>query len=304
MYLDFFKLRAYPFSTECDETFFFQSPAHAEAMANMVYSIEQHKGMVLITGEIGAGKTLLARMVGKGLDKAVRVAIVTHPCQSARELLCATAEGFDVPMAPGDGIHDLVTKLEHQLLRLRRRGRTALLILDEVQSMPDDALSEVRMMWNFEADGRRLMQFVLIGQPELRDRLRQEQWESLQQRIVLAYHLGVLSAAETKRYILHRRQVAAGPDCPLRFTARALGTIHKASGGVPRRINVLCDNALLVAYVAGQTKITSTMVAKAVREMTCWSPDLAPLLADDDDKPSRRVGPRTNLRVRREAAGE
>jgi len=303
MYLEFFRLKEYPFSTECDESYFFESAAHAEAMANMVYCIEQRKGMVMITGEIGAGKTLLARMVVGRLSKMIRGAMVTHPCHSARELLRATAECLDVAVKPEDDTHTLVKKLEQRLLRVSRRNRTALLILDEVQSMPDEALEEVRMMWNFEDAGRRLMQFVLVGQPELRDRLRLKPWESLQQRIALAYHLGALNAADTVRYILHRRQVAAMPGCPLRFTAKALEAIYRATAGVPRRINVVCDNTLLIAYVAGQTKITSAMVDKAVREMTCWDHPSAAAIGDDGG-PRRRVTPRANLRVRREAAGE
>lgn len=304
MYLDRFKLKEYPYSTECDERYFYQSSAHAEAMANMVYCIEQRKGMVLITGEIGAGKTLLARMVGRHLAKVVQVAMITHPCHSARELLRATVEALQASVKPDDDMRGLVVKLEQRLVRLNRRGGTALLILDEVQSMPDEALEEVRMMWNFEADGRRLMQFVLIGQPELRNRLCQDQWESLQQRIALAYHLGTLSLKDSAEYVLHRRQVAALPGCPLRFTARALTAIHNVTGGVPRLINVLCDNALLVAYASDQTKITTAIVTKVVREMTCWDSELAPPPAEGDDEPERQVAPRTNLRIRREAAGD
>lgn len=304
MYLDLFKLKEYPFSTECDERYFYESPAHAEAMANMVYCIEQRKGMVLITGEIGAGKTLLARMLGRRLEKVVKVAMVSHPCHSARELLRSVAEELGIAVAREDDTRDLVVKLESRLRHIRQYGRTALLILDEVQSMQDEALEEVRMLWNFEHEGRRLMQFVLIGQPELRDRLRLAQWESLQQRIVLAYHIGALNAADTARYVLHRRQIAALAGCPLRFTARALETIHRATGGAPRRINVVCDNALLVAYAAEQTKITSTIINKVVREMTCWGSDYAPLMPDGDDETPRDEAPGTSLRLHREAAGE
>ena len=304
MYLDRFKLKEYPFSIECDERYFYQSPAHTEALANMAYCIEQRKGMVMITGEIGAGKTLLARMLSRRLDRIAQVAMVAHPCHTARELLRVTSDEFGVPVARDDGTRDLVIKLEKRLRHINDYGRAAVLIIDEVQSMHDDALEEVRMIWNFESEGKRLMQFVLIGQPELRQRLRLDQWESLQQRVVLAYHLDVLSAEETAEYILHRCRVAARAGCPLQFTRKAFEAIHAATRGAPRRINVLCDNALLLAYAAGRTRITPGFVDKAVREMTCWGAaddNEAPPGGDDEGTPPSG---RTQLRLRREAAGE
>ena len=303
MYLDFFKLSEYPFSTECDHRYFYESPAHAEAMANMVYCIEQRKGMVMVTGEVGAGKTLLARILARRLANSTKLAMLAHPCHTAAELLRSTADELGIATDRQDDRRDLVVKLERRLRTLHDRGRTALLILDEVQSMRDEALEEIRMMWNFESDDRRLLQFVLIGQPELRRRLRQPQWESLQQRIALAFHLDVLDPVEAGQYVLHRCRIAANEGCPLQFTRKAFDAIQAATGGAPRRINVLCDNTLLLAYAAGETKITSTLVDKAAHEMTCWmDPDLDPEMPDDVDPPETTS--HQQLRIHREAAGK
>jgi general secretion pathway protein A len=271
MYLRFFHLREQPFSMGSHERFFYESENHAEALANMLYTIRHRKGMVLITGEIGSGKTFLGSMLARRLGPKVEAAMVYNPPASPRQLVRAVAEGFGVPdVSAEDDKLALTTRLEQWLEDAYVRGRLAALILDEAQSLPDDALEEVRFLWNWERDGQRLLQIALIGQPDLRQRLQRPQWEAFQQRIVLSYHLGPLGPMDTVRYILHRRKTAAYNGSPLRFTRRALGYIHAASQGIPRLVNILCDNALLLAYARNETKITSAMVAKVLREMTCW----------------------------------
>ena len=276
MYLSFFKLTEFPFSIACDEKFFFESQSHAEALANMLYTIQQRKGMVMITGEIGSGKTFLGSMLSSRLGKAAQSVMVKHPPDSAKQLLRAVAEGLDVKVSRGDDKLTLVNRVEKALERLYRRRRLAALILDEVQSLPDQALEEVRFMWNWERDGQRLLQIVLIGQPELRERLRHGIWESFLQRIALSYHLDPLSREDAARYVLHRRDKAARNDSPLRFTSRSLEYIYAAARGVPRLINTICDNALLKAYAENSTTITGRIVAGAAREMTCWGVDGEP----------------------------
>jgi len=257
----------------------------------------------MITGEVGAGKTLLARVLAHRMENSVKLAMLAHPCHTATELLRATADELGLATDRHDDRRDLVVKLERRLRSLNDRGRTILLILDEVQSMRDEALEEVRMMWNFTSEGKRLMQFVLIGQPELRRRLRKTQWESLQQRIALAFHLDVLDPVQAGQYILHRCRIAANEGCPLQFTRKAFDAIQGATGGAPRRINILCDNTLLLAYAAGETKITSKLVDKAAHEMTCWmGPDEDGEEPDDVDEPDTTS--HSQLRIHREAAGE
>ncbi len=271
MYLDFFKLKEFPFSIASEERYFFESEIHAEALANMLYTIQQRKGMVLVTGEVGAGKTFLGSMLANQLGKSALVGNVRTPPDSAKQMLRAVAESIGIRVTKDDDKLTLANELEQKLSRHLRRGRLVALILDEVQDLPDEAMEQIRLMWNWEIEGQRMLQIVLIGQPELRDRLREPKWESLQQRIVLSYHLGNLTPADTARYVMHRRRVAAKDGCTLRFTIRALEDIHEITKGIPRLINVLCDNALLTAYAAETTKITSTIVAKVVNSMTTWS---------------------------------
>ena len=271
MYLEFFQLREYPFQVVNDARYFFQSTIHAEALANMIYTIQQRKGMVLITGEIGSGKTFVGNMLASRLGESAQVVMVAHPPDSPKQLLRALAEALDVRASAADDKLALVKGIQNRLLRAQRRGKPVALILDEVQSLSDKALEEVRFVWNWESHGQRLIQIVLIGQSELRDRLRDRKWESFLQRVVLAYHLGPLNVADTARYILHRRKTAALNGSPLRFTVRALEYIYRITGGVPRLINTLCDNTLLLAYSMGTAKISSGIVAQVAREMTAWS---------------------------------
>lgn len=283
MYLEFFNLREFPFTIGCDGRFFFESEAHAEALANMLYSIQHRKGMVLVTGEVGTGKTFVGSMLSARLGNAAQVVMVRHPPDSPKQLLRAVAEGLGARVSVTDDKLKLVSQLEKYLERIHRRGRLVALIVDEAQSLSDQTLEEIRFIWNWERDGQRLVQIVLVGQPELRDRLSHPRWESFLQRIVLSYHLGNLSRQDTARYILHRRKAAAMNSSPLRFTLRALEYIHTASRGIPRLINILCDNALLRAYAKNTTKITSRIVERAAREMTAWTRENPPPEASGTD---------------------
>lgn len=281
MYLKFMNLRVFPFSTTSEEKFFYESAGHAEALASMVYAIQQRKGLVLITGEVGAGKTFLSNVLASRLRDSTQVIMIAHPPDSAKQLLRALAEGLGVKVSAEDDKLSILLPLEKHLEKLQRRGRQVAVIFDEVQTMPDEALEEVRLIWNWEREGQRLLQIVLIGQPQLMERLRLPRWDSLQQRVAMSYHLGPLSQTDTARYILHHRKVASYNGCPLRFTVRALESIHSATRGIPRLINVLCDNALLAAYAKGTPKITSGLVAEVLRDMTCWGLNVS--APSDDD---------------------
>ncbi len=270
MYLDFYKLKEYPFSITCDEKFFYESSVHAEALANMMYTVQQRKGMVLITGEVGAGKTFIGNMLGLRLGPGCLTVTVRNPPQSGKQLIRAMAARTGVNVRISADKLGLLEELEEHLARLCRRGRLVALIIDECQDLPAAALEEIRLLWNWELDGQRLIQIVLIGQPNLLEKLQQAKWEPLRQRIVLSYHLGHLSAEDTATYIDHRIKVAASDGCLAEFAAEAKAEIHAATDGTPRLINILCDNALLVGYARGVGCIDRSIIAGVLKDMTCW----------------------------------
>ncbi len=276
MYLNFYKLREFPFSITCNEHFFYESAVHAEALANMMYTVQQRKGMVLVTGEVGAGKTFLGNMLGTRLGPGCLTVIMQNPPTSGKQLIRAVALGVGLnPNTTADKM-SLQDELQQHLIRLFRRGRLVAVLLDECQDLPTKALEEIRLLWNWEQDGQRLVQIILIGQPELRDRLQEARWEPLRQRIVLSYHLGHLSAEDTSAYIDHRIGIAADEGCLVEFTPEAKATINAATDGIPRMINVLCDNALLVGYAKGCHTIDKDTVLEVMRDMTCWGQWKAP----------------------------
>ena len=270
MYLEFYKLREFPFALSCDERYFFESAVHAEALANMIYTVQQRKGMVLVTGEVGSGKTFLSNMLGTRLGIGCTTVAMQNPPQSGKQLVRAVAARIGLTTRRGADKLGLIDDLREHLGRLRNRGRLVALVLDEAQDLANASLEELRLLWNWEERGQRLVQIILIGQPELRDRLTETKWEPLRQRIVLSYHLGPLSTTDTAAYISHRIGVAAAHETRSLFTSGAKADIYAATNGIPRLINVLCDNALLVGYTRGIQEIDRSVVAEVLRDMTCW----------------------------------
>jgi len=276
MYLAFYKLREFPFSISCDERFFYESAVHAEALGNMMYTVQQRKGMVLITGEVGAGKTFVGNMLGSRLGMGCQLVMMKNPPQSGKQLLRALASGMGMNLKPDSDKLALLEGLEQYLLRIYQRGRLAALIVDEAQDLTASALEELRLLWNWEVNGERLVQIVLISQPELRTKLLEPKWEPLRQRIVLSYHLGHLSSDDAIAYVGHRLKVASDGQCLAQFTAEAMSDIYAATDGIPRLINILCDNALLVGYAKGGHVIDRPLVAEVIRDMTCWGLKVSP----------------------------
>ncbi|MBM4016883.1 MAG: DUF2075 domain-containing protein [Planctomycetes bacterium] len=279
MYLKFYKLREFPFAITCDERFFYESAVHTEALANMMYTVQQRKGMVLVTGEVGAGKTFVGNMLGARLGPGCQTAMMNNPPQSGKQLIVSLARRIGMSVRASADKISLLEDLEQHLARLHARGRLAALIIDEAQDLTPTSLEELRLLWNWEQSGQRLIQIILIGQPELRKRLLEPKWEALRQRIVLSYHLGHLSAADTPAYIAHRLRVAADEGCAAEFTMAAMEDIHAATDGIPRLINILCDNALLVGYAKGASPVDRPIISEVLRDMTCWglrTPEPAP----------------------------
>lgn len=270
MYLEFFKLREFPFALSSDERFFFESAVHVEALANMIYTVQQRKGMVLVTGEVGAGKTFIGNIMASRLGPGCTCITMQTPPQSGKQLLRTLAARMGLNLRNGMDKMELAEELQEQMTRSQTRGRLVALILDECQDLTTASLEELRLLWNWELNGQRLVQIVLVGQPELRDKLMEAKWEPLRQRIVLSYHLGPLSAEDTSRYISHRIAIASDNGCLVQFTPEAKADIYSATNGIPRLINILGDNALLVAYAKGSHSVDRAIVAEVLRDMTCW----------------------------------
>ena len=267
MYASFFGLSKEPFSISPDPRFLFMSEQHREALAHLLYGLGGGGGFVLLTGEVGAGKTTVCRCFLEQVPAHCRVAYIFNPKLSVAELLQTVCGEFGIALpAQAESVKAHVDALNAFLLAEHAEGRQAVLVIDEAQSLSAEVLEQLRLLTNLETAERKLLQIILIGQPELREMVARPELEQLAQRIVARYHLGALSFAETQQYIQHRLAVA-GPSAPLPFSAAALARIHALSRGVPRRINLLADRALLGAYAQGQHRAERSTVQQAAREV-------------------------------------
>lgn len=270
MYLDYFGLKTAPFSIAPDPRFLFMSERHREALAHLVYGVDGGGGFVLLSGEIGAGKTTVCRCFLEQIPPHCDVAYIFNPKLTVTELLQSVCEEFRIAVAAGAGprvsVKDYVDPLNRFLLASHAAGRHCILIIDEAQNLSADVLEQLRLLTNLETHETKLLQIILIGQPELRDLLAQPALEQLAQRVVARFHLQALSASETMQYVEHRLAVA-GWGGPLPFEGKALALIHALSRGVPRRINLLCDRALLGAYGQGSRRVSRALVQAAAQEV-------------------------------------
>jgi general secretion pathway protein A len=270
MYAGFFGLQHAPFSIAPDPRYLYMSERHREALAHLLYGIEGGGGFVLLSGEIGAGKTTICRCFLEQIPAHCRVAYIFNPKLTVSDLLRTICSEFHVEVQhEGVGpatIKDYLDPLNAHLLRSHAAGEHNILIIDEAQNLSPHVMEQLRLLTNLETTQRKLLQVILIGQPELRDMVARPELEQLAQRVIARFHLGTLSETETRHYIAHRMAVA-GLKGPLPFSHRALSRIHALTGGVPRRINLLCDRALLGAYASGQPKVPRAVVDKAAGEV-------------------------------------
>ncbi|MFG6415446.1 AAA family ATPase [Roseateles sp. DC23W] len=272
MYATFFGLKQAPFSIAPDPHYLFMSERHREALAHLLYGLDSGGGFVLLTGEIGAGKTTVCRCFLEQIPANCNVAYIFNPKLTVTELLQAVCDEFHVQVPPGaETIKDYIDPLNAFLLAQHAAGRNNVLIIDEAQNLSSSVLEQLRLLTNLETSERKLLQVVLIGQPELRDLLARPKLEQLAQRVIARFHLGALSEAETTQYIRHRLKVA-GLTGALPFDRKSLRLIHQLTRGVPRRINLLCDRALLGGYASGQAQVTTAIVRRAAAEVFGTSP--------------------------------
>lgn len=266
MYRNYFGLKEPGFSIAPDPEYLFLSEQHREALAHLLYGAGESGGFVLLTGEVGTGKTTVCRALLEQLPAEVEVALVLNPAVSGLELLHTICEEFHIPVAGAErSTKRLIDQLNAYLLDAHARGRRPVLLIDEAQALRPPVLELVRLLTNLETDKHKLLQIFLVGQPELRALIDSQELRQLSQRITARYHLGPLQPKETAAYIRHRLAVA-GVDRPL-FTSRAVRRVHALSGGVPRLINILCDRALLGACVDRDLQVRPRTVARAAREL-------------------------------------
>ena len=267
MYTHYFQLKQSPFSIAPDPRYLFMSERHREALAHLLYGVGSGGGFVLLTGEIGAGKTTVCRCFMEQIPDNCQLAYIFNPKLSVEELLLSICEEFRIAVAPGvSSVKGYVDAINAHLLASHAQGKNNVLIIDEAQNLSAAVLEQLRLLTNLETSERKLLQIILIGQPELRAMLARPELEQLAQRVIARYHLGSLTAEETASYVRHRLAVA-GSTAQTPFAPRLMVQIHALSKGVPRRINLLCDRALLGAYVENQPQVTRQILRRAAEEV-------------------------------------
>lgn len=266
MYTEFYNLTARPFQISPDPAFFFEAKPHKKALAYLSYGISQSEGFIVITGEIGAGKTILVEhILSTFVGKNLVAAKVISTQLNADDLLRMVAAAFDIPQEGADKA-TVLRRMEAFLTDCGRTGKSVLLFVDEAQNLPHSALEELRMLSNMQLGGRSLLQIYLLGQPEFRRTIARKSLEQLRQRVITSYHLTALDAEETRDYIEHRLRHVGWQDDP-HFTDEAFQMIFEASGGVPRKINLLCDRMLLLGFLEEKHEIGAETVKEVVLDM-------------------------------------
>jgi len=267
MYTTFFNLRENPFSLTPDPRYLYLSPQHRAAMNHLIYGIHEKKGFILITGGVGTGKTTICRAIIKKLDPSVQTALILNPFLSDIELLETILQEFGIPFeGPERTKKNFIDALNGFLLKNFTAGRNAVVFIDEAQNLPRATLEQIRMLSNLETEQEKLIQIVLVGQPELQEILASPTLRQINDRIMLRYHLEPINRENVRHYIEHRLSVA-GVDGQLSFDDGAFEQIYEFSRGYPRRINALCDRALLVAYTENSRRIEKKTILNAMNDM-------------------------------------
>jgi len=265
VYLAFYGLTEPPFNITPNPRYLFYSGKHREALNHLLYGIRERKGFVQLTGEVGAGKTTLCRALLEQLGKNCSTALILNPVLSADQLVQAIGMEFGLTVKGMDRLETLQA-INLFLLHQAEEGRDAVLIIDEAQNLTNELLEQVRLLSNLETNDRKLLQIVLLGQPELRDRLNDPRLRQLRQRITVRYHLQPLRQSELGQYVQHRLRISGAKHHPF-FTQPALWRIFAHTKGIPRLVNAVCDKCLLAGFVQQTARINFRLVGRAVREL-------------------------------------
>jgi len=264
MYFKFFGFKEAPFNMTPNSRFFFESAKHTEALSTLIYAIEARKGFVVITGDIGSGKTTVCRTLLNKLSSTTRTALITNTHISGKDMLCSILEDLEVEYTPGSKAK-LLSQLNAYLIEQLRYDNNVVVIIDEAQNLRPAVLEEVRMLSNLETENEKLIQIIFLGQPELKKKLSLPRLEQLRQRISGFYHLAPLTEEETERYIRHRMKIASESDRQY-FTDEAINLVYQFSKGVPRLVNQICDSALLNGFIYEKDVIDGALMQEVVSE--------------------------------------
>jgi MSHA biogenesis protein MshM len=265
MYLEHFKFKELPFTLTPNVNFYCHIKGHEEALKTVLYSLRSGEGFIKIIGEVGAGKTLLCRKLLESIEAEYITAYIPNPDLSSIELRKAFARELGIDPSMLQDQYELLTHINNQLVHLHASGKRVVLLLDEAQALPPESLEALRLLTNLETETTKLLQIVLLGQPELDDRLNQDNLRQLKQRISFSYYLPTLSRDELDTYVFHRL-AKAGYTYGALFTKKSRDLLYKTSGGIPRLVNILCHKALLIAYGKGDDKITPEVMRIAAHD--------------------------------------
>jgi len=265
MYENFYRLKARPFNVTPDPRFLFLSESHKEALANLLYGIQERKGFVLLIGEVGTGKTTLLHTLLGRLEDDTKTAFIFNTRLGSKDFFQYLFEEFGLPFDSKSKIGCLLT-LNNFLIERLRKGKNTVLIVDEAQNLTPGVLEEIRLMSNLETPTEKLIQIVLVGQPELGEKLSLPELRQLRQRISVRYKIRPLSREETRAYILTRLSIAGNPHDKI-FDEAALDVIFRLSGGIPRLINLVCDSSLLSGYAQREKQLGADLVKDAVQDL-------------------------------------
>lgn len=270
MYNEFYHLKENPFNVTSDPAFFFASSRHSEAFSHLIYGIQQRKGILIVSGEIGTGKTTLCRTFLNKIDTNIKTAFILNPYFSDKQLLQLILKDFGIEGSFKTKL-SLVDALNEFLLDQASKGNNVVLIIDEAQNLQPRQLEQIRLLSNLETEKTKLLQIILVGQPELLDKLKMPSLRQLNQRVAVRYHILPLERNEIREYIYHRLRIATNPEDKtpsIEFSPEATEAIYNFSKGTPRLINIICDRALLSGFVSEIRVIDEQIIYKCIREVS------------------------------------